>query len=117
MTIKEIAAEKPIVVNTRSDGKTRFVLAIGNLGNCGLHSSYLVYGDCLEDAIDYLVDIKGDTFPGFFNHDEEVEKAYWDESHEDHAYAQDNYFPAGNASELFTNEIVVLLEQRKGRHY
>jgi hypothetical protein len=113
MTIKEIAAEKPVIVNSRSDGKNRFILIIGNIGG----SSFLVYGDCLTDAIDYLVDIKGDTFPGFFNNDPEIEKAYWDESHDDHAYAQDNYFPAGDAGELFTSEIVVLLEQRKGRKY
>ena len=98
-----------VIVNSRSDGKNRYILAI--------HGAwFLVYGDCLEDAIDNLVDEKGDQYPGLFNDDPEIEKAYWDESHPEHAYAQDNFFPAGNAGELFTSEINVLLEQRKRRY-
>ena len=113
MTYHEIINDgKPTIANSRADGNTRYILAIGNLGNYGLHSNYLVYGDCLQDAIDNLVDELGDTFPGFFNDDPEIDEAYWDENHPEYAYSQDSFIPAGNAGELFTSEIVVLDEKR-----
>jgi hypothetical protein len=110
MTIKQIAQMKPTIVNDRSNGKYRFILAITYAGSV----LFLVYADCLQDAIDNLVDEKGDSFPGFFADADDTE-AYWNENSPDHAYAQDSYFPAGNSGELFTNEISVLSEQRKGR--
>lgn len=114
MNIKEIFADgRPIVVNSRSDGRNRYILAIGCLGNYGLHRNYLVYGNCLQDAIDNLVDTVGDSCPGFFNDYPQIEKAYWDENDPEHEYAQESYISAGNSGELFTSEIVVLREDRK----
>ena len=97
-----------VKVLTDSFGRTRYLLAIGAVGT----HYYLVSGDCLQDAIDFVVDIEGENIPGFFGSDEDT-KAYWNEDHEDHTYAQDMFLTAGNAGELFTQEIVVIAENNR----
>ena len=101
---EQIGNQRPKVLGN-SYGKTRYLLGIGDVGT----RYYLVSADCLQDAIDFIVDIDGDNVPGFFA-DEETNKAYWNEGHQSHAYAQDSYLTAGNASELFTNEIHIICE-------
>ncbi|MBU1235038.1 MAG: hypothetical protein KKC77_19295 [Proteobacteria bacterium] len=91
-------------------GKYRYVIAIGDIGS----SYYLVHGDSLQDALDFIVDIEGDNIPGFFCQDESLIEAYYDENNEDHDYMQDSFIPLGNAGELFTSEIHVLYEDMRG---
>lgn len=88
-----------------SFGSVKYLISIGCIGNC----RYLVHAGCLQDAIDFIVELDSQNIPGFIA-DKETTKAYWDKTHEDHLYALDSFFPAGNAGELFTNEIVVIAE-------
>ena len=108
MTVTELIGNERPTFLPGSFGRTRYLIGIGDIGT----HYYLVYGNCLQDAIDSIVDEDGDNVPGFFA-DEETNKAYWDESHDDHLYAQDYYVSAGNAGELFTSEIHVICEDQK----
>jgi len=95
-----------VKVLSDSFGQKKYLIAVGAVGT----AYYLVHADCLSDAIDFIVDIDGDNVPGFFA-DEEATASYWDDTDPEHDYyAQDYYFPAGNAGELFTNEIVIIAE-------
>lgn len=102
--LEQIGGKHPTVLDD-SYGRVRYLIGVGDVGT----HYYLVWGDCLNDAINFIVDIDGDNVPGFFA-DEEITEAYWNEDHEDHDYAQDMYFSAGNAGELFTSEIYVISE-------
>ncbi len=105
--LEQIGGKRPTVLGD-SYGRARYLIGVGNVSTY----YYLVWGDCLNDAINFIVDIDGDNVPGFFA-DEDTTKAYWDEDHEDHLYALDFFFPAGNTGELFTNEIHVISEDKR----
>ena len=108
MTFNDLRERKVIPVD--SYGSSRYVIAIGDIGS----AYFLVHAYHLQEAIDFIVDEMGDNYPGFFAEEEMVD-AYYDNDHEDYDYMNDMYFPAGNASELFTSEIHVLYEDNKGR--
>ena len=86
-----------------SYGRHRYLIGIG-----GTHF-YRVNGDCEQDAIDFIVD--SNQLPAGFFADDETTKAYWNESAADHVYANDYYFPAGNAGELICNELVIIVDR------
>lgn len=102
--LEQIGGKRPTVLGD-SYGRVRYLIGVGDVGT----HYYLVWGNCLNDAIDFIVDIDGDNVPGFFA-DEDTVLAYWDEDHEDHTYALDYFLSAGNAGDIFTNEIHVISE-------
>ncbi len=105
VTFKRLRELKPVPVNP---GEKRFyphsyLIHVGCYGSC-----FLVHEYSEQDAINTLVDFLDDGKHGgyFAEHSEPgLLEAYYDESHPEHAYMQDFYFPAGNASKLFTSEI------------
>ena len=102
MTILEqIGGKRPSVL-ANSHGRVRYLIGVGDIGT----RFYLVRGDCLQNAIDFIVDIDGDNVPGFFA-DEDTTQAYWND---DDPCADEHYAPAGNAGKLFTNELHVICE-------
>lgn len=105
--LEKTNGSRPIVLSDIY-GRTRYLIGIGDIGT----RYYLVYGDCLQDAIDFIVDLDGDNIPGFFA-DDETTRAYWNENDPNHDYATDYYTPAGNVSELFTSEIHVIHEDNR----
>ena len=96
-----------------SYGRHRYLIGIGAVGT----HFYRVNGDCEQDAIDFIVD-SGKLPVGFFA-DDDVTDAYWTESAADHVYANDYFFPAGNASKLICNELVIIADRLNNprRHY
>lgn len=108
MSVLEQIGEKRPTVLSGSYGRRRYLIGIGDIGT----HYYLVWGDCLQDAIDFIVDLDGDNVPGFFA-DEDTVEAYWNEDHTDHLYAQESFLSAGNAGDIFTNEIHIVSEDTR----
>ena len=95
-----------------SYGNTRYLIIMATGTAWGI--PYRVNGDCVQDAIDFIVD--SGKLPGGCFADEETTAAYWDEDHEDHDYAVDFFTPAGNAGELIYSDCYVVEERQNPPH-